>query len=235
MADERQIKSKKRVTAHGEVFTSAREVNAMLDLVKQETERVESRFLEPACGDGNFLAEILRRKLAAVRAQYRRFPPDFEKYSVLALSSIYGVELLPDNVAVCRERLFKIWNRAYSSVCRQEATDRCRQAAQYILAHNILCGDALTMKTSDGAPIIFAQWDLVYGNMFKRRDFRLDGLLQADGPGEGGRPEEGQLSLEDGGFPRAEWEYDEASRSWWPKPIRDDYLLTDYREVQNYG
>lgn len=237
MADKRQIKSKQRVVRHGEVFTSQREVNAMLDLVKQETERIESRFLEPACGDGNFLSEILRRKLAVVKAQYRRFPPDYEKYSILALSSIYGVELLPDNVEACRKRLFKLWDKAYTSVCKHEAEDRCREAAHYILAHNILCGDALTMKTSAGTPIIFAQWDLVLGNMFKRRDFRLDGLLQerrpAGPPGEAGV----QLSLDaaPSDIPEAEWEYDEASKSWWPKPIKDDYPLTDYREVQNYG
>ena len=69
----RQVKSKQRVTDHGEVFTADREVNAMLDLVKQETERVDSRFLEPACGDGNFLAEILHRKLEA--AKKRAIPP----------------------------------------------------------------------------------------------------------------------------------------------------------------
>jgi len=67
-----QVKSRQRVQDHGEVFTNEREVNAMLDMVKQETERIESRFLEPACGDGNFLAEVLRRKLAVVNARYRR-------------------------------------------------------------------------------------------------------------------------------------------------------------------
>ena len=237
MADKRQIKSKQRVTDHGEVFTSQREVNSMLDLVKQETERIESRFLEPACGDGNFLAEILRRKLAVVKAQYRQFPPDYEKYSILALSSLYGVELLPDNVEACRKRLFKIWNKAYTAICKRDAEDRCREAARYILAHNILCGNALTMTTSAGTPIIFAQWDLVYGNQFKRRDFCLDGLLRGSRPN--GPPEDAgvQLSLDaspsDG--PEARWEYDKASKSWWPKPIKDDYPLTDYREVQNHG
>lgn len=102
---EKQVKSKKRVADHGEVFTAEREVNAMLDLVKHETERIESTFLEPACGNGNFLAEILRRKLAIVD-QYKRFPSDWERYSVVAMMSIYGVDILPDNVAECRERLY---------------------------------------------------------------------------------------------------------------------------------
>ena len=74
---ERQVKSRARVADHGEVFTADREVNAMLDLVKQDTERVDSRFLEPACGDGNFLAEILRRKLQAARL--RATPPRKKK------------------------------------------------------------------------------------------------------------------------------------------------------------
>ena len=108
---EKQIKSKKRVADHGEVFTAEREVNAMLDLVKQETARVDSRFLEPACGDGNFLAEILRRKLKEVRRKYRRSPFDYEKNAVLAVSSIYGVDLMMDNVLACRERLFGICSK----------------------------------------------------------------------------------------------------------------------------
>ncbi len=110
-----QIKSKKRVADHGEVFTAQREVNAMLDLVKQETERIDSRFLEPACGTGNFLAEILRRKLAIVASRYAKSQLEFERYAVIAVSSIYGVDLLEDNVQHCRERLFNIFNEIYSS------------------------------------------------------------------------------------------------------------------------
>ena len=78
MPSNKQVKSKERVAQHGEVFTNDREVNAMLDLVKQETERIESRFLEPACGDGNFLAEILRRKLEVVTKLYKTNPFDWE-------------------------------------------------------------------------------------------------------------------------------------------------------------
>lgn len=115
-----QVKSKKRVADHGEVFTAEREVNAMLDLVKQETERIDSRFLEPACGDGNFLAEILRRKLSVVKKKYKKYPSDYEKFSVLAVTSIYGVDILQDNVDACRERLFEIWDKEYKSICKKE-------------------------------------------------------------------------------------------------------------------
>ena len=152
---ERQVKSKQRVAEHGEVFTSEREVNAMLDLVKQETERVDSRFLEPACGDGNFLAEILGRKLEA--AKRRATPPrkkkplplEFEKQSIIAVTSIYGVDILMDNVIACRNRMFDIWDREYQAVCKGETNEDCREAARFILSRNIVCGNALTMKAVD--------------------------------------------------------------------------------------
>lgn len=166
----KQIKSKKRVADHGEVFTSEREVNAMLDLVKQETERIDSRFLEPACGDGNFLAEILRRKLAIVKKKYRRSPIDYEKNAVLAATSIYGVDILQDNVDACRERMFKIWNKEYSTVCKKEANDECRKAVKFIFKRNILCGDALSLKTTDGEPIVFSEWAFITGFHLQRSD-----------------------------------------------------------------
>lgn len=177
MTDNNQVKSRERVQKHAEVFTAEREVNAMLDLVKQETERIESRFLEPACGDGNFLAEILRRKLAVVQKKYHRKPSDYEKYSLLALSSIYGVELLEDNTVTCRERLFLIWNEAYSAVCKKSRlAEACRETAHFLLERNILCGDALSLLGRDGQPLVFSQWSLI-GRQFKRADYTLDGLL----------------------------------------------------------
>ena len=215
-----QIKSKERVADHGEVFTNKREVNAMLDLVKDETERIESRFLEPACGDGNFLAEVLRRKLNVVKKQYGRSKSEFEKYSILALSSIYGVDIMEDNTEECRERLFSICDEAYSKQCGTEANDTCREAARYILEHNILCGDALTMLRSDGNPIVFAQWDLVTGNKIKRRDYRFDQMMR-------GTEEQTfmEMFLDD-------WEFDEETNAWIPSPIKE-YPLMNYWEVQD--
>jgi len=222
MATTKQIKSRNRVTDHGEVFTAKREVNAMLDLVKNETDRIESRFLEPACGDGNFLAEILRRKLAVVRKKYggplKR--PDYEMWSVIAVMNIYGVELLADNAASCRERLFRIWNAAYSTNRTNDADDECRDAVRYILERNILCGDALTLKLSSGNPIIFAEWSLVGGSKVKRRDFRLDQMLD-------GHTKQQSLFM-------VGWEYDEEVRAYIPTPIKE-YPLTDYRRVREHG
>jgi len=182
-----QIKSKQRVSDHGEVFTSAREVNAMLDLVTHETERIESRFLEPACGTGNFLIEVLRRKLKVVERRYKKSKIEYERYAVLAVSSIYGVDILEDNVIHCRERLYHSFDQTYSFLFGEECSQECRNSVKYILSRNILWGDALTMKTVCGKddPIIFSEWSAVNGNMIKRRDYSFARLLAAqpiDGP-----------------------------------------------------
>lgn len=219
-----QVRSKRRITDHGEVFTGEREVKAMCDLVKQETERIESRFLEPACGNGNFLAEVLNRKLAVVKARYGRSPADYERYAIVALSSLYGVELLEDNAQECRERLFSIWNEAYTAAVKKYANDQCREAARFIMKKNILCGDALTMRQADGSPIVFAEWSLVMGTMVKRRDFELAALLNQRKPPEDPQ----QMSLDTAG-----WEYDEETQAFLPAPIRE-YPLTNYRRVQDY-
>lgn len=214
-----QTKSKQRITDHGEVFTAEREVNAMLDLVKQETERIESRFLEPACGDGNFLAEILRRKLTVVKSRYGKHAADYERYSVIAVTSIYGVDILQDNVEDCRKRLFEIWDKDYTTICKKEANNDCRGAVRYILRHNILCGDALTLKQVDDSPIIFAEWSAVNGCMMKRRDFRLDQMLE-------GHQEQMTLFM-------TGWEYDEEIQAFIPLPIRE-FPPIHYRRVQQY-
>ena len=229
-----QIKSKERVAVHGEVFTGEREVNAMLDLVKPETERLESRFLEPACGDGNFLAEILRRKLKvalkASKYKGKLFTADYEKKAILALCSIYGVELLKDNTEICRERLFNIWNKEYTKRMKTEASDTARNVARYVLKKNILCGDTLTMKKADGSPIIFAQWDLISGDNIKRRDFRLDELLEG---GKDTKPEKSSQMTMDDLTPHSTFTYDEMTGTWMPDPIKE-YPPTDYRRITDY-
>ena len=111
--NEKQVVSKQRVADHGEVYTAKREVNAMLDLVKEETERIDSRFLEPACGTGNFLVEILNRKMEAVHRRHAKNQFEYDLASAQAVSSMYGVELLPDNVETCIERLFQQFKEIY--------------------------------------------------------------------------------------------------------------------------
>jgi SAM-dependent methyltransferase len=176
---EPHVKSKQRVADHGEVLTGRREVNAMLDLVKQEAERIESRFLEPACGTGNFLAGILERKLRIVEARYGASQLEYERYAVLAISSIYGIDILADNVRECQNRLFSIFNSAYTRLFKEKCKDACRTAVRFILERNIIWGDALTLKTVGDNPgfIVFSEWSPVNGSMFKRRDFTFQELL----------------------------------------------------------
>lgn len=228
-----QVKSRKRVQEHGEVFTNEREVNAMLDMVKQETERIESRFLEPACGNGNFLAEVLRRKLAVVAQQYKKSPDDYMRYAFVAVSSLYGVDILKDNAEECRERLYGIVEaEAKRAIKKPDAP--FLEAVRYLLHKNILCGDALTLKDSDGEPITFAEWSLVTGDKVKRRDFLLSELLD-------GNTDKGEtLSLfafDDAGSgelrAHTDWEYDTEINAYIPSAIKE-YPLTNYWEVQRY-
>ena len=179
-----QTKSKERVRERGEVFTAEREVKAMCDLVKDETERIDSRFLEPACGDGNFLAEILTRKLEIVKRKYKKSALDYEKNAVLAASSIYGVDILIDNVIACRERMFKIWDKEYKAVCKKECSDQTRDAVRFILKRNIVCGNALTLKCVDekgndtDEPIVFSEWAFITGFQMQRQDYTFAHLLE---------------------------------------------------------
>lgn len=191
------VKSKQRVADHGEVFTPAWMVEAMLDLVKDETERIDSRFLEPACGSGNFLVQILRRKLAAVELKYGK--SDFERrhYALLALMCLYGIELLPDNIAECRANLLEI----FAEYLNLKQADDLHRAASYVISQNLIHGDALTMRTRTKGckrckpsdihgdapvvsnhtcqPIIFAEWGYLGKGKYQRRDFRFDSLTQS--------------------------------------------------------
>jgi hypothetical protein len=169
------VKSKQRVADHGEVFTPAWMVEAMLDLVKDETERIDSRFLEPACGSGNFLVRILQRKLAAVELKFGK--SDFERrhYSLLALMCTYGIELLDDNIAECRANMLEI----LADYLKIDESDELYRAAFYVLSQNLVHGDALTMRTHDAQPITFAEWGYLGKGKFQRRDFRLATLAQS--------------------------------------------------------
>ncbi len=205
-----QIVSKKRVADHGEVFTSQREVNAMLDMVKHETERIDSRFLEPACGTGNFLAEILTRKLGVVESRYRQSPIELERYTLLAVTSIYGIDLLLDNVTECRRRLLEIVKTKFPG----QFSEALAASIQFVLQRNIVHGDALSLKTVGDQPhpphpIIFSEWSLVNGSMVKRRDFEFHELLSF--AGIKGKPLFSDLGEE----------------AYFPEPIRD-YPLTHY-------
>ena len=177
-----QIKSKRRVADHGEVFTNPREVNAMLDSVKQETDRLDSRFLEPACGDGNFLIEILRRKLAVCRqrAEARQYTQlQYEQNAVLAVSSLYGIELLADNVATCQQRLFDFFVEQYGELYGQSCKQECINSVRYLLNKNIIHGDALSYHRADNPEewIVVSEWSMIGQGMMNRRDYEFSYLV----------------------------------------------------------
>jgi len=169
------IKSKDRVADHGEVFTPPWMVEAMLDLVKGETERIDSRFLEPACGSGNFLVKILKRKLEAVDLKFKSSDFERQHYALLGLMCTYGIELLPDNIVECTNNMLGV----FAEHLGLQASDALLSAASHVLAQNLVHGDALTMLTVAGSPIVFAEWGYLGRGKFQRRDFRFDALTQA--------------------------------------------------------
>src|SRR5699024_7350811 len=197
----------------------------MLDLVKEETNRIESRFLEPACGEGNFLVAVLQRKLNTVINKYGNYPLEFEKYSILALSSIYGVELLEDNAQSCRERLYKVWNKSYTKILKNNVNSKSQIAAKYIISRNILCGDALTMLDNNGDPIVFSQWDLIMGNLIKRRDYRLDVLMDNE---ESNSEDNYQIDIFE--VDDTEWDYQNGKYVKIPKTIKE-YTPIEYWRI----
>lgn len=224
----KQVTSRQRVADHGEVFTAEREVKAMCDLVKQETERIDSRFLEPACGDGNFLSEILTRKLVIVKKKYKKSTLDYEKNAILALSSIYGVDILLDNAIACRERLFSIWDNEYKAVCRKECNEEARAAAMFILSRNIVCGNALSLRCVDEngndttEPIVFSEWAFITGSQMQRKDYTFDELLNGDDSAKKKRVKKEQLTLLNEPQPDVEGKF-----------LKQ--YISDYRRVQDNG
>lgn len=208
------IKTKDRVSDFGEVFTSKREVNAMLDLVYDETQRIDSRFLEPACGNGNFLAEIFRRKLEVVKKKYRNNQLDFERYAFQATGSIYGVDILEDNVKECRTRMLNILADYYEQLFKATSKRQFLNVIEFVLSRNILWGDALTLKGADSEPIIFSEWSFSTGSLVKRTDYTLHTLLAY-------QPMEGETLFSDLG-----------EQAFIPKPIQE-YQPVHFLEMLN--
>ena len=217
-----QIISRQRVAERGEVFTAEREVNAMLDLVANECPRPDSRFLEPACGNGNFLTAILKRKLSELRRKYKNSPYDYEKQAIVAIGSLYGVDIMRDNVEECRERLFSIWNEEYTAHCKSDASEEARQAAKFIISRNIINGNALTLMCVDAegndtsAPIVFSEWTLISSNRMQRSDYTMSDLLLYNDSSEGNLFALSEEQKEEGGIFLRRY-------------------ITHYKKVQDYG
>ena len=177
---EQQVKSKERIKDFGEVFTNPREVNAMLDLVKDESYKVDSRFLEPACGNGNFLVEILRRKLeTAYKEVYKVDQENIEKQVFIAVGSIYGIDIQKDNCEESIERMYEIILDKYAEVYLDSQDEEFLKAIKFVLELNIIHGNGLDGKQElTGKPILFSEW------IFKeesyeviRRDFSMNEMI----------------------------------------------------------
>lgn len=211
-----------QVAERGEVFTAEREVNAMLDLVANECLRPDSRFLEPACGNGNFQTAILKRKLSELRRKYKNSPYDYEKQAIVAIGSLYGVDIMRDNVEECRERLFSIWNEEYTAHCKSDASEEARQAAKFIISRNIINGNALTLMCVDAegndtsAPIVFSEWTLISSNRMQRSDYTMSDLLLYNDSSEGNLFALSEEQKEEGGIFLRRY-------------------ITHYKKVQDYG
>lgn len=235
MKNKKQIKSRERVAERGEVFTNEREVKAMCDLVSQECDRIDSRFLEPACGDGNFLAEVLTRKLNRVNQLYKKNQYDYERYSALAVSSIYGVDIMQDNTKECRKRLFDIWIKDYKDCFKTKTNKEMEECIEFILNNNILCGNALSLMCVDSEqkdtdnPIVFPEWSLINGNMFKRRDFRLDVLLKEHNDDKS--YDQISIGLFDDPSDSKYWERDKDTNAIIPKPIKE-YKPINFKKIK---
>lgn len=153
-----QVKTKERVRQHGEVFTAEREVMAMMDLVKEDASNIDSTFFEPACGDGNFLAEILSRKMRSVFKVALSNDADCEYWATRAFSTIYGVDIMLDNVEEARNRLFDSFFALFINRYKHQPTSICQDSVRFILSQNIQCGDTLACKQSDGNPLTITKW-----------------------------------------------------------------------------
>ena len=209
------IKSKERIEKFGEVFTSEREVNAMLDLVSGETQRIDSRFLEPACGNGNFIIEVIQRKISATQSLYFRHQPDFEKYAFIAASSVYGIDLLEDNVKECRERISAYLFTIYAKIFPRTQCESFMAAIDFVVRKNILLGDALTLTLpTSSKPIVFCEWNVVSGNQIKRVDYTLNNLIAY-------QPFDGDSLFSDLG-----------ESAFIPMPLKS-FPITHFKEVQN--
>lgn len=172
------MKDKSRVQLFGEVFTGEKQVNDMLDLVREETLRIDSRFLEPACGDGNFLIKVLERKINIIISKYHKSRIEFERYSFIAIGSLYGVEILEDNVTKCINRLNDFFSDKYKSIFKDEINLKFLRSIEFILKRNILHGDALNLKQPiSNKPIIFSEWSFIKGSLVQRSDYELSDIL----------------------------------------------------------
>lgn len=194
MTSEKLIKSKARVQKHGEVFTPSWMVQKMLDTegVKEACEHLTATFLEPAAGDGNFLVAILRRKLAMVSEQYNSSIRQYTHYSLYALSTLYGIELLEDNAQLCVMNIFEVYKDFYEVAIKKhkdKQSENTLNNAKFIISKNIVQGNFLTRKLSSGEPIVFSEWEIIKQTTtmirVQRTEYSLDEIFSGNAKAAG--------------------------------------------------
>lgn len=199
LMEENIIKSKDRVQKHGEVFTPSWMVQKMLDTpgIREKTEDIYATFLEPSAGDGNFLEAILERKLSAVTRNYDK--KNWKTKSLFALSSIYGIEYLEDNLEVARARMFLCYLDWYEDSFgeRLSSNTDIYKSAHYLIKKNIVRGNTLIKRHPDSNELImFSEWKRVkgYPSLVEEKRFAFAELFGENIDGED-KVVEGQLSL----------------------------------------
>lgn len=172
----KSIKKNINISKYGEVFTDKREINSMVDLVSDELKRPDSRFLEPACGDGAFLVKILEKKMDYICERYKKNSFELQNMFLLALSSVYGIEIQENNVSKCRKNIYNLFKKKSEKIITNN-NDNYFENAMFIIEKNIVCGDALTMKDSNNNDIILSQWSMVKIGFFKRVEYKFRTLF----------------------------------------------------------
>jgi hypothetical protein len=179
------IKSKARIQKHGEVFTPAWVVNDMLNLLPEEVWEVGKTFLEPACGEGAFLIEIIKRKLEII---YTENQTEWEWLAAIATSSIYGIEILEDNIANCRKNVLQVFSKFYNAKFPKTQDEEVIKTIQFLLEKNIIQGNALTYrkcaiscgnKCNKCELILFSEWTPLENYQLKRKDYSYEGVIKA--------------------------------------------------------
>ncbi len=171
------MQNNNNIKSFGEVFTSGREVDAMVDIVLHEVQRVDSKFLEPACGNGNFLIKIIENRLEILKKKYNGNQIEFERNAFLAISSLYGIEILKKNRIECVERLYLFFREIYINLFSNSFQEEYLESIKYVISKNIKHGDALSLKDSKNVSLIFSEWSLIKGNLVQRTDYAFDNLI----------------------------------------------------------
>ena len=177
---ERQVKSKQRVSDFGEVYTAHRQVTDMLDLIPAEAVGIDTTYLEPACGNGNFIIEILKRKFALITA---KDPWTYSIFMLRCVASVYGVDIQKDNTMETVDRIVAATEKVYEKAFHRLPNTLVTDAVRKIALRNIVWGNTLTGETGDGDPLSFHEWDIREDGSIMSKEYALTDMIRHNGVG----------------------------------------------------